>query len=57
MEVNGVIRKITIDRVTGETKAASLKLGKAGIRYTCRVREKYLYLYKDIDEWHMETID
>lgn len=54
LEVDGVTRRIPIDRITGEVKAASLKLGKAGIRYTCRVREKYLYLYKDVDEWHLE---
>lgn len=57
LDVDGFAQKITIDRVVGEIKKASLKLGRTGIRYTCRVREKIIYLYYDDNDWHFEAME
>lgn len=44
-----------IDRVTDIRRAASLKAGGVGMRYTCIVegQKKYLY-YEDNNMWFME---
>ncbi len=49
-------RKYEIDRVTDCRRAASLKGGGAGIRYTCRIsgQEKYLF-YEENNRWFMEV--
>ena len=48
-------RSFEIDKVLDVCRAASLKAGGIGIRYTCRVRHKQVYLFKDEDSWFMET--
>lgn len=43
-----------ISRVTDIRRAASLKSGGAGIRYTCKVENKEVYLFMEEDRWFME---
>ncbi len=47
-------REYEIDRVTDIRRAASLKAGGAGIRYTCKVAGKEVYLFLEEDRWFME---
>ena len=47
-------REYEIDRVTDIRRAASLKAGGMGIRYTCRVAGKEVYLFLEEDRWFME---
>ena len=51
--VDGTI--FPIDRVVSVCRAASLKAGGAGMRYTCRIRghRRYLFL-EDIGKWFLE---
>lgn len=50
-------RRFLIDRIIDVRKAASLKAGGIGIRYTCMISGKQIYLYKDQDQWFMEAED
>jgi hypothetical protein len=47
-------KRYTVDRVTDIRRAASLKAGGIGMRYTCVVCGKQTYLYLDEDRWFME---
>ena len=49
-------RRFEIDRIFSICRTASLKSGGVGDRYTCRVRNKMLYLYDEMDQWFMEVI-
>lgn len=44
-----------IDKITDKRRAASLKAGGVGMRYTCIIggQQKYLY-YEDNNMWFME---
>ena len=44
-----------IDRILDEREAPSLKAGGQGMRYTCRVGEKQLYLFHDDVYWFIEA--
>ena len=44
-----------IDRVLDMRQAASLKAGGQGMRYTCEVGGKQLYLFHDRQEWFIEA--
>lgn len=44
-------RKYEIDHVEDVRPAASLKVGGKGMRYLCRVRDRYFYLFYDQDRW------
>ena len=50
-------RKYEIDRVLDVRRAASLKAGVIGIRYTCRILGKERYLYLDEDKWYVNVPD
>lgn len=50
-------REYAIDRVTDIRRAASLKAGGTGIRYTCKVAGKQVYLFLEEDRWFMERRD
>ncbi len=62
---NGAIRPLTlrweddrvfaIDRVTDVRVAASLKAGGQGLRYTCKIAGKQVYLFCDEGQWFVET--
>ena len=47
-------KKYEIDRVTDVRQAPSLKGGGLGMRYTCRVRGKEVYLFEDEGKWFVE---
>ena len=47
-------RKFPIDRVLDIRQAASLKSGLQGIRYTCRIAVKEVYLFCDDGKWFLE---
>lgn len=50
-------RCFDIDKVCDCRKAASLKVGGQGMRYTCRIMGKEVYLFLDQDRWFMEGKD
>lgn len=43
-----------ISKVTDIRRAASLKAGGMGIRYTCRIGNNEFYLFREEDRWFME---
>ena len=47
-------RKFPIDRVLDIRQAASLKAGLQGMRYTCRIAGKEVYLFCDDGKWFLE---
>jgi hypothetical protein len=47
-------RRFAIDRVTDVRQAPSLKGGGLGVRYTCRIRGKEVYLFCDEGKWFVE---
>ena len=47
-------REFTIDKVLDQRRAASLKAGGCGDRYTCSILGKTVYLYHDDKVWFME---
>ncbi len=44
-------RRYEIDRVLDVRRAASLKQGGIGLRYTCRIRGQIRYLFLDGTRW------
>ena len=48
-------RMSSIDRVIDVRKAATIKEGAKGLRYTCRVKGKQMYLFSEDDTWYVET--
>ena len=48
-------RRFEIDRVLDIRKAASLKAGGAGIRYTCRIGGHPKYLFLEENKWFVEA--
>ena len=47
--------KFEIDRILDIRRAASLKAGGAGIRYTCRIRGRVKYLWLEESRWFVEA--
>lgn len=47
-------REYTVDKVLDIRRAASLKAGGTGIRYTCRIAGKETYLFFEEGRWFME---
>ncbi len=47
-------KRYSIDRVTDVRRAASLKAGGMGMRYTCTVCGKETQLFLDEERWFME---
>ncbi len=47
-------RRYIIDRITDVCRAASLKAGGTGIRYTCVVRGRETNLFFEEDRWFIE---
>ncbi len=48
-------RRIPIDRVLDVRRAASLKAGGCGMRYTCRVRSRMVDLFCEDGRWFLDT--
>ena len=44
-----------IDRVTDVREAPSLKAGGQGVRYTCMIEGRQLYLFHDDPHWFIEA--
>ncbi len=44
-----------IDRVLDVRRAAALKAGGCGVRYTCRIRGRQTYLFLEEDRWFVEA--
>jgi hypothetical protein len=49
-------RTFDIDRILDVRRAASLKSGGVGERYTCRVRNKQIYLFNEEGSWFLEAL-
>jgi hypothetical protein len=47
-------RVFPVDRVTDTRKAVSLKAGGTGMRYTCIIKNKQVYLFYEEPRWFME---
>lgn len=47
-------RKWDIDKVYDVRQAASLKAGGQGMRYTCRIAGKQVFLFCDDGKWFIE---
>ena len=47
-------RVFEVDRLIDVRQAASLKGGGVGIRYTCKIVGKQVYLFDDGGKWFME---
>ncbi len=50
-------RQYRIDRVLDVRPAVALKAGGSGIRYTCRILGREVYLFEDRGCWFMEGPD
>jgi hypothetical protein len=48
-------RVYEVDRLLYKCKAASLKVGGCGMRYTVRIMGKETYLFEDDGRWFMEA--
>lgn len=48
-------RVFPVDRVTDARRAVSMKAGGMGVRYTCIIREKPVYLFYEEPRWFMEA--
>lgn len=47
-------RSFAVDRIIDVRRAASLKAGGCGLRYTCRIQGKDTYLFLEQDKWFVE---
>ncbi|MBP2649442.1 MAG: hypothetical protein H6Q74_267 [Firmicutes bacterium] len=47
-------RELKIDRVIDVRRTASLKAGGLGIRYTCKILGRAVYLFDDEGRWFIE---
>lgn len=50
-------RGFEVDRLLDVRRAASTKVGGQGMRYTCRVRGREIYLFEDEGRWFVEAKD
>ena len=50
-------RGYEVDRLVDVRRAASTKVGGRGIRYTCRIRGREIYLFEDDGRWFVEARD
>lgn len=47
-------RVFAVDRVTDARRAVSMKAGGTGMRYTCSIKNKSVYLFYEEPRWFME---
>lgn len=47
-------RKYSIDKVLDVRVAASLKMGGKGLRYTCKIHGKQVFLFYDSVQWYVD---
>lgn len=48
-------RKFEVDRVLNMKRAASLKVGGQGIRYSCRISGRETFLWLEDGRWFVEA--
>lgn len=48
-------RVYSVDRILDVRMAAALKAGGQGMRYTCRIHGREVYLFCDEGRWFIET--
>ena len=48
-------REFLIDNVTDVRRAASLNVGGKGLRYTCCIQRRQIYLFLDHDKWFIDA--
>lgn len=48
-------RWFDVDKVIDVRKAASLKVGGCGLRYTCRIQGRETFLFLDNGKWFVES--
>lgn len=48
-------RVFSVDKVLDVRVAASLKVGGQGMRYTCRIHGKEVFLFCDTGQWYIES--
>lgn len=48
-------RRFPVDRVTDVCRAASMKVGGVGTRYTCCIGGKYIFLWLEEGRWFVEA--
>lgn len=48
-------RSYEVDKVIDIRKAASMKVGGCGIRYTCRIMGQETYLFFEDEKWFVEA--
>jgi len=48
-------RVFAVDRVTDARRAVSLKAGGTGMRFTCFIKNKQVYLFYEEPRWFMEA--
>ena len=50
-------RAFDVDRLMDVRRAAATKAGGQGVRYTCRIRGREIYLFEDDGRWFVEAKD
>ena len=50
-------RSFAVDRLLDVRRAAATRAGGQGIRYTCRVMGREIYLFEDEGRWFVEARD
>ena len=50
-------RQFSVDRILDTRRCVSLKVGGAGIRYTCMICGKSRYLFYEDERWFVEARD
>lgn len=48
-------RQYSIDRMLDVRIAATPKMSGKGLRYTCRIHGKQVYLFHDLGQWYIES--
>lgn len=48
-------RKYSVDKVLDVRLAATLKVSGKGLRYTCRIHGKQVFLFYDSEQWYIES--
>lgn len=49
-------KKLSVDKITDIRQAASLKVGGQGIRYTCKICGKEVYMFCDNGYWFIDYV-
>ncbi len=50
-------RRFEVDRLLEVRRAAATRTGGQGVRYTCRINDRRVYLFEDGGRWFVEAKD